>query len=147
MPRWGPWAGHNGAVDPVNTAHVDALIEQAIETLQARGARFVYLFGSRAEGTAHEGSDVDVAAWFGRDDIDVLDARGTLPETVDVVVLDRAPLELAGRVALHGRLLDETDPAERVRWEATTRKIYLDEVPRTTQARRDFVAARLHGRR
>jgi hypothetical protein len=39
---------------------------------------------------------------------------------VDLLVLDGAPLELAGRVAVGGRLLFEDDPAERVRWEAMT---------------------------
>lgn len=140
-------AGHNGVVNPEGREDPDELIELAVATLRERGARFVYLFGSRADETANAGSDIDVAAWFGDDRIDALDARGTLPEEIDVVVLDRAPLELAGRVALHGRLLFEAEPAERVRWQATTRKIYLDEVPRTARATRDFRAARLRGRR
>jgi hypothetical protein len=46
---------------------------------------------------------------------------------VDLLVLDAAPLELAGRVALHGRLLFDDDPPARVRWQAQTRLIYLDE--------------------
>jgi uncharacterized protein len=102
--------------------------------------------GSIAAGGRGERSDVDVAAWFGRPDTDVLDLQAVLPARVDLLILDRAPLELAGRVALHGRLLFDDDPPTRVRWEATTRKIYLDEQPRIRQARQDFVAARAHGR-
>jgi hypothetical protein len=60
---------------------------------------------------------------------------------VDLLVLDDAPLELAGRVAADGRLLFEDDPAERARWEAMTRKIYFDELPRITRSRREFAAA------
>ena len=68
-----------------------------------------------------------------------------LPPGVDLLVLDTAPLELAGRVAMHGVLLFEADAAERVAWQATTRKIYLDERPRVERARKDFVEARRRG--
>jgi hypothetical protein len=60
-------------------------------------------------------------------------------------VLDGAPLELAGRVAMGGRLLFDDDPPARVQWEATTRKIYSDEAARIACARRDFAEA-LRGR-
>ncbi len=115
-----------------------------IEALKAAGASFAYLHGSQAAGTARVGSDVDVAAWFGRP-VDPWVAAAGLPEVLDLLVLDTAPLELAGRVALRGQLLFETDPADRVAWEASTRKVYLDEQPRWNQARRDFVRARQRG--
>lgn len=110
--------------------------------LTAAGAQFAYLHGSRVTGRAWADSDLDVAAWFGRP---LAGWDVSRPEAVDLLVLDTAPLELAGRVALHGRLLFQLDPAVRVEWEATTRKIYLDEQPRIEQARRDFVAARRRG--
>jgi hypothetical protein len=78
--------------------------------------------------------------------VDALEVQAMLPGPVDLLVLDAAPLELAGRVAMTGQLLFDDDPPARVHWEATTRKIYLDEQPRTRQARCDFVAARAHGR-
>lgn len=53
----------------------------------------------------------------------------TLPRDLDLVVLDRAPLYLAGRIALRGRLLFDDDPPARVAWEADTRLQYLDELP------------------
>jgi hypothetical protein len=49
--------------------------------------------------------------------------------------------ELAGRVAARGRLLFDDYPVSRVRWEATTRKIYFDELPRITRAHREFAAS------
>jgi hypothetical protein len=60
---------------------------------------------------------------------------------VDLLVLDGAPLEPAGRVAARGTLLFEDDQVARVRWEAMTRKIYFDEVPRIARAHREFAAA------
>jgi len=65
---------------------------------------------------------------------------------IDLLVLDGAPLELAGRVALYGRLVFEADPRTRVVWEATTRKIYLDELPRITKAHQEFADAVRRGR-
>ena len=64
-----------------------------------------------------------------------------VPPGVDLLILDDAPLELAGRVALGGRLLFEDDQVARVRWEAMTRKIYSDERPRIARAHREFAAA------
>lgn len=115
--------------------------ESVAEELQRAGAVFAYLHGSQANHTATAGSDVDVAAWFGAE-VDAWSVAEGLPGRVDLLVLDTAPLELAGRVALHGRLLFERDPAARVAWQAVTRKIYLDELPRRDQARRDFARAR-----
>ena len=123
---------------------MDVDLAAVVERLRGCGAVFGYLHGSRAAGTARPGSDVDVAAWFGQP-VDAWRVAGPLPEDLDLLVLDAAPLELAGRVALHGRLLFDDDPSARVRWEATTRKVYLDEVPRRDQARRDFAAAHRDG--
>ena len=46
-----------------------------------------------------------------------------LPAGTDLVVLNDAPLELAGRIALEGTILFDDDPPARVRWVADTRKI------------------------
>lgn len=60
---------------------------------------------------------------------------------MDLLILDDAPLELAGRVAVGGKLLFQDDEIARVRWEAMTRKIYFDELPRIARAHREFAAA------
>jgi len=116
-----------------------AVTAEAIAVLRQAGARFAYLHGSRASGRERADSDIDIAAHFaGRapNSFDIL-----LPPRIDLLVLDDAPLELAGRVAVGGRLLFDDDPVGRVRWEAMTRKIYFDELPRITRAHREFAAA------
>ncbi|EUA20524.1 nucleotidyltransferase domain protein [Mycobacterium xenopi 3993] len=117
----------NGDETIPDMSDVATRIAEAVEALRCHGAAFAYLHGSRANNTARPTSDVDIAAYFGGQRppaaFEVL-----LPAGVDLLVLDNAPLELAGKVALHGTLLFEKDPPTRVAWEATTRKIYFDEL-------------------
>ena len=61
-------------------------------------------------------------------------------------MLNTAPPELAGRVSVEGRLLFEDDAVARVRWEATTRKIYFDELPRIERSHREFLRSVRRGR-
>lgn len=53
-----------------------------------------------------------------------------VPAGVDLLVLDDAGLELAGRVAQDGVLLLDDDPSTRVAWQADRSKRYLDEAYR-----------------
>ena len=69
-----------------------------------------------------------------------------MPSGVDLTVLDTAPLELAGRIATEGVLLFSDDEPARVRWQASTRKIWADERPRFDRAHREFLAAVARGR-
>ncbi len=125
---------------------MDQLVVEAdtVKALRQAGARFAFVHGSRAKGTARPDSDLDVAAWWGDD----APARWTvpLPAQVDLLVLDGAPLELAGRVAMGGRLLFDDDPPARVRWQAQTRLVYLDEEPLQEEMSRVFREGRLRGR-
>jgi predicted nucleotidyltransferase len=120
------------------------LLAETTEVLRRAGASFALLYGSRVRGTAHDRSDIDVAAWWPETAPESFDLL--LPPTVDLLVLNRAPLELAGRVALEGQVLFDDDPPARVRWTATTRKIYADELPRIQRSHREFVEAVLRGR-
>ncbi|MDD7966800.1 hypothetical protein [Actinomycetospora lemnae] len=43
-------------------------------------------------------------------------------------------------------MLFDDDPPARVRWTATTRKIYLDELPRIERSRREFLESVRRGR-
>lgn len=118
---------------------VDMRVAEAVEALQRYGAVFAYLHGSRTAGGAGPDSDIDIAAYFDGQPAEAFQVL--LPPGVDLVVLNHAPLELAGRIALHGKLLFQRDPGARVAWEATTRKIYLDELPRLNRAHQDFAEA------
>ena len=90
-----------------------AVTAQAAAVLRRAGARFAYLHGSRATGHHRADSDIDIAAYFGDQPPNSFDVL--LPPGADLLILDDAPLQLAGRVAIGGRLLFHDDPAARVR--------------------------------
>ena len=115
-----------------------------VERLRAAGAAFAFVFGSRARGDARDDSDLDIAAWWPGDA--PAQWRVALPAGVDLVVLNRAPLELAGRIALEGEILFDDDPPAQVYWTATTRKIWLDERPRFEAAHRLYLESAARGR-
>jgi hypothetical protein len=105
--------------------------------LRDAGARFAFIHGSRATGeTARPDSDLDVAAWWPAEPPASWEIA--LPAGIDLVVLNRAPLWLAGRIALEGRLLFDDDPAARVTWQADTRRIWLDERPQILRSQEEF---------
>lgn len=122
----------------------DVDVDTVVHALREAGARFALAFGSRVAGAgpsnpAGPDSDLDVGAWWGTEPPDAWAV--SLPAGVDLVVLDRAPLALAGRVAMWGVLLFDDDPPARVRWQADVRKRYVDEQPRRDRADADFAAS------
>jgi predicted nucleotidyltransferase len=114
--------------------------------------RVAYLFGSRAEGRAAEGSDWDVAVLLERGAPferavalgDTL--RATLGEPLDLLSLERAPIELAIRVVLTGRLLHARSEAERVDYEATMMARGHDLAPLLERQRREILEGSPHDR-
>jgi predicted nucleotidyltransferase len=105
-----------------------------------------YLFGSRARGDGRRDSDVDVAVLFATDPprtlaglhLDLADrlsaAIGGRP--VDLVVLNRAPVDLIHRVLRDGLLLLERDRSARIRFEVRARNEYFDLLPHLRRYRR-----------
>lgn len=83
--------------------------QAAVTSLRDAGAMFAFVHGSRASGAARPDSDLDVAAWWTADPPQRFEVL--LPAGVDLLVLNSAPLELAGRVAVDGELLFDDDPA------------------------------------
>jgi uncharacterized protein len=118
--------------------------EGIVTVLRNAGARFALVHGSRVVGNARPDSDLDVAAWWAADPPAAFEVL--LPAGVDLVVLNGAPIELAGRIALDGQLLFDDDPPARVRWVATTRKIYSDERPRILRSHHEFAESVRRGR-
>ncbi|MFY9807089.1 MAG: nucleotidyltransferase domain-containing protein [Pseudonocardiaceae bacterium] len=89
--------------------------EQSVaEVLRAAGAVFALIHGSRVLGRVRPDSDLDVGAWWGSRPPKSWEVD--LPVGVDLVVLDTAPLWLAGRIAQDNRLLFDDDPRARVQW-------------------------------
>jgi uncharacterized protein len=133
---------------PCETEHVSESDEEqrasVVRSLRESGARFALVFGSRARGDDRPESDLDVGAWWAKDPPSAFEVD--VPRGVDLLVLNNAPLELAGRVAVEGVVLFDDDPAQRVRWVATTRKIYFDELPRLRRSHREFAEAMRRGR-
>lgn len=110
---------------------------QVVAALRRASARFAFVHGSRAQGRGvHANSDLDVAAWWGACPPHPWEVA--LPAGADLVILDRAPLWLAGRIALEGRLLFDDDPPARVRWQADTRRIWLDKRPQLLHSQREW---------
>lgn len=95
-----------------------------------------YLFGSTARGEARDDSDVDLALLFGDEapsTWQALDLEGKLEKAVgrplQLIVLDRAPVDLVHRVLRDGRILVENDSSNRIAFEVRARAEYFDLVP------------------
>jgi uncharacterized protein len=98
--------------------------------------RFAYVFGSQARGTAHAGSDVDVAVRFDAPQGDLLRsaqlaegigrALALDPDRIDVRDLDDGTPQFRFFVLRDGRCVHERDHAERIAFETRTMKEYWD---------------------
>jgi uncharacterized protein len=121
-----------------------------------RDPRLAYalLFGSAARGSAHAGSDLDVALGLApgvRLDAAALgELISTLEaatgRTIDLVLLDEAPPALAYRVFRDGQVLFERDHAALVERKVRAILEYLDFKPLEELATRGVLAAAAHGR-
>jgi len=127
---------------------------QAIETrlreyltanAEREGIAAAYLFGSVARGTAGPKSDVDVGILYHEDPPITLEGLGLglegdleslLGLPVQVVVLNRAPVDLTIRVLRDGKLLVDRDRSKRIRFEVKTRFEFWDLEPYLRMYRR-----------
>lgn len=114
-------------------------IEERLATLgpalaRCPGVVFAYLFGSAGAGRIRPLSDVDVAVYLD-EAIDPLEARLAAVRTVtahlgtdevDLVVLNRAPTALSGRILATRRILLDRDPFRRHRFESLALRKFLD---------------------
>lgn len=124
-----------------------ALVQRLTRLLAERADGLVcaWLFGSQARGDARQGSDVDVAVLFAEDPPRTLaglrldladDLAGALGCPVDLVVMNRAPIDLVHRVLRDGVLLFDRDPSARIRFEVRARAQWLDLLPHIERYRR-----------
>ncbi|HEY7364995.1 MAG TPA: nucleotidyltransferase domain-containing protein [Methylomirabilota bacterium] len=111
----------------------------------------VYLFGSQARDAATPRSDVDIAVLYAEPpavsfaglplDLEA-DLERVLGLPVQVVVLNRAPVDLVHRVLRDGKLLLDRDPSVRIRFEVRARNEFFDLQPVLAQYRAPRAAAR-----
>jgi predicted nucleotidyltransferase len=110
----------------------------------------VYLFGSQARGTATPSSDVDVAVLHAAPPPVSLeglpfDLEGQLERllgrSVQVVVLNRASVDLIHRVLRDGRLLLDRDASRRIGFEVRARDEFFDLQPVLARYRAGRTAA------
>jgi hypothetical protein len=115
---------------------------------------YALVFGSSARGTAHEGSDLDIAVGLeprtrlGALELGDLIARleRASGRSVDIVVVNEAPPAVAYRVFRDGHVI--VDKNHRTLVEHKTRAIleYLDFQPIEALATRGVLTAAAHGR-
>jgi predicted nucleotidyltransferase len=121
----------------LNTAQAERIL-RAFFAREEDGIVAVYLFGSVARGTAGPGSDVDVAVLYAEAppvsleglplDLEAKLER-VLGAQVEVVVLNRAAVDLVHRILRDGRLLVDRDPSARIRFEIRARNEFFDLQP------------------
>ena len=94
---------------------------------------FAYLFGGLVRGAAPL-SDVDIAVYL-KDEIDAPEFRLGLfdeltdslkTDELDLVVLNTAPLSLAGRILMNKKVLVDKEPFTRHLYESLTLRKFLD---------------------
>ena len=124
--------------------------DQLISRLRAllheqAGVACAWLFGSRARGDQHAGSDVDVAVLMEQTPAPTLEGAGfdladalshALGLPVQVVIANTAPADLMHRVLRDGVLVAEANPSARIRFEVATRNEWFDLKPILDQYRR-----------
>jgi uncharacterized protein len=111
----------------------------------AEGLAAAYLFGSLARGTARPNSDIDVGVLYvdapppGLEGLAFhleAELERLLGRPVHLVVLNRAPVDLAQRVLRDGCLLLDRDHSGRIRFEVRTRQEFWDLEPFLRRYRR-----------
>ena len=108
-----------------------------------------YLFGSHAADTEGPISDYDIAVLFSKTvppekTYGMAHKLATLlmTERVDMVVLNRAPIELRYAVVATGIVIYEVNPAVRIEFEASTLSCYGDFLPILRRQKKEILEER-----
>jgi predicted nucleotidyltransferase len=119
------------------------------------GVSLVYLFGSRKEGQIGPLSDYDLGVLVERGDRESEIqaqlahklARGLQTDRLDVLLLNRAPIELAHAVVAQGEVLYQRDAATRVEYESDVLSRYGDYLPVLRAQRQEILEGDKHAKR
>ena len=130
----------------MNAAVIEAQLREFLSrNAEREGIAAAYLFGSVARGTAGPRSDVDVGILYEEDPPLTLEGLGLrlegdleslLGKPVQVVVLNRAPVDLTIRVLRDGKLLVDRDRSKRIGFEVRARFDFWDLEPYLKMYRR-----------
>jgi len=117
-------------------ADIEARLDDLANAIGAAApdVEFAYLFGSAAAGRLTSRSDVDVAIFVSPEadahavQLDVIRAvaRHLSTDAVDIVLLNTAPIALAGRILTTRRVLLDRVPFARHRYESLTARTFQD---------------------
>ena len=128
--------------------NIDRLISIIIDILKSvPGIRLVYLFGSRIDGNVGPLSDYDLGVFIDRlkDGPQICSlishslAKKLQTNNIDVILLNRVPIELAFSIIAHGALLYERDIQTKVEYEARIMSMYFDYLPVLRAQRKDIL--------
>jgi uncharacterized protein len=145
------------AMEP-NAEIVAALREAAPAAFDGQPVLFAYLFGSHATGRAHERSDIDVAIFldstvapdgYFEEKLRLPDRLGHASRmgNVEVLILNGAPLRLAGNVLRDRVVIYSRDEPARVRYESRTLDDFLDFDVHARRLDQELLRAIAEGRR
>jgi len=110
-----------------------------------RNVAAVYLFGSQARGEERAGSDVDLGVLYQAKPPSTLlgqpfeaqaELASELGRSVDIVVMNTAPVDVVHRILRDGKLLFEADKGRRIAFEVKARNEYFDLLPILQRYRR-----------
>lgn len=100
---------------------------------------FAYIFGSLVKKTANKLSDIDIAIFINKEDVNEKDYRygyqaeiltdlmqELKTDKVDLVILNSAGILIKHRVIYFGKLIYCTDEKERVKFQVETINKYMD---------------------
>jgi uncharacterized protein len=145
-------------MDSMDQTLLVQLREAAERAFRETPVIFAYLFGSQTTGRTHARSDVDVAVYVelangeqpGLDlTLDLIGKFETAAHlgNVDLVVLNAAPLCLAGRIIQQRVVLYSRDEPARVRFESLKLREFFDFEIHARELDRKFLEDFAHGRR